>query len=221
MSQPTKINHTDDCTCGKCSEANAMLAKAKTYMAAEKYGLASRYTLKAIVLLEKIRPLNQNMADAYRQMCDALALKRARKKGERLQLDLEAIAWYEKTITVLEGIGDVRQLRGNLTNLGSFYYGLGDYETSLKRELRGLDMERSRDGEKSVTPWNHVSSCYLKLGRLDEAEATIRDGFMHCGDNTPMSGYLWNTLAEITKARAVQYRKRAEELVPAASCSIG
>ncbi len=112
-------------------------------------------------------------------------------------------------------------LRGNLTNLGSFYYRIGDYETSLKRELRGLEMERSWDGAKSVSPWNHVAGCYLKLGRLDDAEATIRDGFVHCGDNTPMSGYLWNTPAEITKARAAQYRQRAEELVPAESCSIG
>ncbi len=72
-----------------------------------------------------------------------------------------------------------------------------------------------------VNPFNHVAGCYLALGRLDEAEATVRDGFALIGDNTPMSGYLWNTLAEITQARAAQYRKRAEESVPPESCSIG
>ncbi len=217
---PIRRNHADSCKCAKCQAANQALEKAKAYLAVDKYGMAGRYTLKAIALLEVIRPLNKDMADAYHQMCDILSLKPARKKGERRQLDLEAIAWYEKAITVLEGIGNVRELRGNLTNLGSFYYRIGDYQTALIRELRGLDMERTSAGEKSVSPWNHVAGCYLALGRLDEAEATIRDGFGHCGDSTPMSGYLWNTLANITQARAEQYRKRAEVLVPPNSCSI-
>lgn len=221
---PVRRNHADVCKCAKCSEANAVRAKAKAYSDANKHGMAKRWQLKAIALLEQNRPLNHDMAEAYREMCFILSLTPARKKGQRRELDLEAIQWYEKAIAVWEGIGSLQELRGNLTNLGSFYYCLGDYETALVRELRGLELEKLKGNkldDESVSPFNHVAGCYLMLGRLDEAEATIRDGFAHIGDDTPNSGYLWGTLAKITEARAKQYRKRAEELVPPESCSIG
>lgn len=221
---PLVRNHADTCTCVNCAEANKFIARAAELAKAEKWGRAKHALLKGIAQLEKYRPLNQDMAKAYRDMTDYVALMRARNKAHRRQLDIEAIGWYEKAIKVWEGLNDLQNLRGNLTNLGSFYYCIEDYETALERELRGLAIEKMKGNklnDESVAPFNHVAGCYLKLGRLDEAEATIRDGFAHIGDDTPNSGYLWNTLAEITKARAATYRKRAEELIPPDSCSIG
>lgn len=218
-------NHSDVCTCTNCKEANEALAKARTLSKANKNGLAIRQLGFAIKMLEKLRPLGENMAEAYRDMAFLVLFARARNKAQRKQNGLAAVAWYEKAIKVWEDNGNTDSLGGNLTNLGSLYFRIGDYETSLARNLRGLQIEKAKGKdeltEESVNPFNHVAGCYLALGRLDEAEATVKEGFALLGDDTPMSGYLWNTLAEITQARAAQYRKRAEELVPAESCSIG
>lgn len=218
-------NHSDSCTCNNCKEANEALAKAKKLSKAKKNGLARRQLGFAIKMLEKLRPLGENMAQAYLDMCWLVLFARARNKAERKQNGLDAAAWYEKAIKVWEDNGNTDMLGGNLTNLGSLYYRIGDYETSLARNLRGLEMEKAKSkdqlDEDSYNPFNHVAGAYLALGRLDEAEATVKECFALLGDNTPRSGYLWNTLAEITRARAQQYRKRAEELVPPDSCSIG
>lgn len=218
-------NHSDVCTCTNCKEANEALAKASALSKANKNGLARRQLGFAIKMLEKLRPLGENMAKAYLDMAFLVLFARAGNKAQRKKNGLDAVAWYEKAIKVWEENGNTDSLGGNLTNLGSLYFRIGDYETSLARNLRGLEMEKAKGKDKltdeSVSPFNHVAGCYLALGRLDEAEATIKDGFALIGDNTPMSGYLWNTLAEITQARAAQYRKRAEELVPPEGCSIG
>ncbi len=216
-------NHADVCTCRNCKDANEELAKAEQFSKANKNGLAKRHLTVAITMLEKLRPANENMAQAYLDMAFLVLFSRARNKAKRKQNGLDAAAWYEKAIKVWEENGNTDALGGNLTNLGSLYFRIGDYETSLARNLRGLEMEKAKGkfDEDSYNPFNHVAGCYLALGRLDEAEATVRDCFALLGDNTPRSGYLWNTLAEITKARADQYRKRAEELVPPNSCSIG
>ncbi len=218
-------NHSDICSCRNCVEANEQLAKAQKLIKAEKNGLAKRHLRIAINTLEKLRPRGENMADAYLNMCWLVLFGRARNKAERAQNGLDAVAWYEKAIKVWEDNGNTDALSGNLTNLGSLYYRIGDYETALARNLRGLEITKTQGNGKlddeSVAPFNHVAGCYFKLGRLDEAEATIKDGFALIGDDTPMSGYLWDTLADITTARADQYRKRAQELVPPDSCSIG
>lgn len=218
-------NHSDACTCTNCKEANEALAKAEKLRKAKKNGLARRQLAYSIKMLEKLRPLGENMAQAYLDMTFLVLFSRARNKAERKQNGLDAAAWYEKAIKVWQENGNTDMLGGNLTNLGSLYYRIGDYETSLARNLRGLEMEKAKPTdqltEDSYNPFNHVAGAYLALGRLDEAEATVKESFALLGDNTPRSGYLWNTLAEITRARAEQYRKRAEELVPPDSCSIG
>ena len=216
-------NHADVCTCSNCKSINDELAKAAELAKSGKNGLARRRLTTAINMLEKLRPLNEDMAKAYVDMAFLVLFARARNKAQQKQNGVDAAAWYEKAIKVWEGNGNAEALCGNLTNLGSLYYRIGDYETSLARELRGLEMTKAKGklDADSVAPFNHVAGCYLALGRLDEAEATIRDGFALIGDKTPGSGYLWNTLSEITKARAEQYRKRAEELIPPDSCSIG
>lgn len=218
-------NHSDACTCTNCKEANEALAKAEELRKAKKNGLARRQLAYAIKMLEKLRPLGENLAEAYLTMCWLVLFARARNKAERSKNGLDAAAWYEKAIKVWQENGNTDMLGGNLTNLGSLYYRIGDYETSLSRNLRGLEIEKAKPkdklGEDSYNPFNHVAGAYLALGRLDEAEATVKECFALLGDNTPRSGYLWNTLADITRARAEQYRKRAEELVPPDSCSIG
>lgn len=218
-------NHSDECTCSNCMKANQHLAKAKTLSQANKNAQARRQLTTAINMLEKLRPLGENMAGAYVSMCFLVFGASARTKAKRRQNMLDAAAWYEKAIKVWEQNGNTESLGGNLTNLGSLYFRMGDLETSLARNLRGLELEKAKSKEtlddESFNSFNHVAGCYLALGRLDEAEATVRDCFALLGDNKPSSGYLWNTLAEITKARAEQYRKRAEELVPPNSCSIG
>lgn len=218
-------NHADSCTCSNCKAANAELAKYEELAKGGKRGPARRHLTTAINMLEKLRPLNENMAEAYVNMAFLVLFAPARNKAQKKQNGLDAAAWYEKAIKVWEKNGNIEKLGGNLTNLGSLYFRIGDYETSLACNLRGLEIEKAKGKDKfdedSYNPFNHVAGAYLALGRLDEAEATVRDCFALLGDNTPRSGYLWNTLAEITKARAEQYRKRAEELVPPDSCSIG
>lgn len=218
-------SHSDSCKCSNCTEANEAIAKAEQLQKANKNGLAIKKLGFAIKMLEKLRPVGENLAQAYLDMSFLVLFSRARNKAQRKQNGLNAVAWYEKAIKVWEENGNTNLLAGNLTNLGSLYFRIGDYETSLARNLRGLAFEKAKSkdqlDEDSYNPFNHVAGAYLALGRLDEAEATVREAFALLGDDTPHSGYLWNTLAEITKARAVQYRKRAEELVPAESCSIG
>jgi hypothetical protein len=218
-------NHSDECKCSNCTEANQHLAKAKALSQANKNAQARRELTTAINMLEKLRPLGENMADAYVSMCFLVFGSSARTKAKRRQNLLDAAAWYEKAIKVWEENGNTESLGGNLTNLGSLYFRMGDLETSLARNLRGLEIEKAKSKEslddESFNSFNHVAGCYLALGRLDEAEATVRDCFALLGDDKPNAGYLWNTLAEITTARAKQYRKRAEELVPPNSCSIG
>jgi tetratricopeptide (TPR) repeat protein len=218
-------NHSDSCKCTNCTEANEALAKAAQLSKENKNALAIRRLGFAIKMLEKLRPLGETLAQAYLDMAFLALFSRARHKAQRKQNGLDAAAWYEKAIKVWEENGNNDLLRSNLTNLGSLYFRIGDYETSLVRNLRGLKMEKAKNknelDEDSYNPFNHVAGCYLALGRLDEAEATVRESFALLGDNTPSSGYLWNTLSSITQARAEQYRKRAEELVPPDSCSIG
>lgn len=165
------------------------------------------------------------MADAYRSMAFLVLFARARTKAEKQKNGALAASWYEKAIKVWQDNGNTDSLGGNLTNLGSLYFRIGDLQAALACNLRGLELEKAKSKEQldneSYNSFNHVAGTYLALGRLDEAEATVREGFALLGDNTPYSGYLWNTLAKITAARAEQYRKRAEELVPPDSCSIG
>jgi len=218
-------NHSDECKCSNCVEANQHLAKAKALSQANKNAQARRELTTAINMLEKLRPLGENMAGAYVSMCFLVFGASARTKAKRRQNLLDAAAWYERAIKVWEENGNTESLGGNLTNLGSLYFRMGDLETSLARNLRGLEIEKPKSKEslddESFNSFNHVAGCYLALGRLDEAEATVRECFALLGDDKPNAGYLWNTLAEITTARAKQYRKRAEELVPPNSCSIG
>lgn len=226
---PIRRNHSDECKCAKCAQANAAMAKANASEEAGRNGIARRQMAKAIELLEGFRPSNNDMAEAYRAMSFIVLFSKARSKAKRKQNGIDAAAWYEKAIKVWEKNGNTEELGGNLTNLGSLYYRIGDYETALARCLRGLEMEKAKTtlGEESVAPFNHVAGCYLQLGRLDEAEATIRDGFARIGDSSESAGYLWSTLSKIAEARgeqhrqlAEQYRQRAEELLPPESCSL-
>ncbi len=132
-------NHSDVCTCTNCKEANEALAKAAKLNEANKNGLARRQLGFAIKTLEKLRPRGENMAQAYLDMAFLVLFARARNKAQRKQNGLDAVAWYEKAIKVWEENGNTDSLGGNLTNLGSLYFRIGDYETSLARNLRGRD----------------------------------------------------------------------------------
>lgn len=218
-------NHSDECKCRNCTTVNEELAKAQVLSKTNQHARARRQLSSAITALEKLRPLGENMAEAYVSMCFLVFGAPARNKAKRRQNLLDAAAWYEKAIKVWEENGNTEKLGGNLTNLGSLYFRIGDFESALARNLRGLAIEKAKSKEQlddeSFYSFNHVAGCYLALGRLDEAEATVRECFELLGDDKPNSGYLWNALADITTARAKKYRKRAEELVPPDSCSIG
>jgi len=187
----------------------------------KKHALARQHLSRAITLLEKQAPKSEDLAEAYCAMCFATLFTRCRR-DKRQEQQREAIAWYEKAIAVWECNGNQEKLGPNLTNLGSLYYRCGDMEAALARNLRGLELERRRttfDGE-SVAAWNHVAGCYLALGRLNEAESVVREGFARLGDNTPGSAYLWETLAQIYSARAEEFHRKARELAPPNSCAV-
>jgi len=187
----------------------------------KKHALARQHLSRAIALLEKQGPGSDELAEAYCAMCFATLFTRCRRDKRHAQ-QREAIAWYEKAIAVWERNGNQAKLGPNLSNLGSLYYRCGEMETALARNLRALELERQRTtlDDESVAAWNHVARCYLALGRLDEAESVVREGFARMGDNTPRSAYLWSTLAGIYSARAQAFHCKAKELAPPDSCAV-
>lgn len=201
----------------RLNESGQLLQNARTLRGRA----ALRLLRQAVSILEQAAPLSEDLADAYRSLSFTHLFMRCRP-GNRDKQQKLALSWYEKAIAVWEANGNQDALSGNLTNLGALYFRCGDLQKSLERNLRALNFERAKQkfDDESVAAWNHVAGCYVSLNRLDEAEATIRDGFSRLGENTPQCYCLWDTLAEVFEARAKQFRKKAVDLAPPQSCLI-
>lgn len=210
-------------TSGEDVTVQSELAKAEALRKSGKGWFAQFPLKRAIAILETSEPNSKNLAEAYLKLCFIFFAVKTAKGARKASNQQSAVGWYEKAISVWERNGDVASLAGNLSNLGSLYHRYGDFEKSLACNLRGLELEKTRPAldDESVAAWNHVAGAYLALGRLDEAEATIKDGLLHIGEDTPNAGYLWATLADVLEARAAKLRTRAKELLPPESCSIG
>lgn len=199
------------------SDTSALVSKKKLWAARTRL-------LKAIKLLEHLAPNSDDMARAYLSMSMIYFFSRSRKHkvAQRRQ---EGLAWYEKALEVFERSGEVTKLGANLSNVSVMYSRVGDLETALARAARGLELEQKHPRpadhpafKERVGAWTHAAGCYLALGRLDEAEAVIKDGLDLLGSE-PHSGYLWGLQARVHEARAQQCREKAEAILPAAHCT--
>ncbi|MCA9801938.1 MAG: hypothetical protein KC777_08135 [Cyanobacteria bacterium HKST-UBA02] len=199
-----------------------MLKDAARELARGKDGRGARKKLRqAIVLLEKLAPDSEDMADAYLQMSflDFFARCRKANKPRRQQ---QALAWYEKAIAVWERNGNAESLRANLTNVSAMYGRAGLNKEALTRAERALKMAQATASSEpeSISAWTHAAGRNLEIGKLDRAERIVKDGLKRFGENTPDCAYLWNLRSQIYEARARRFREKAESILPPDACPI-
>lgn len=88
-----------------------------------------------------------------------------------LETDKKAIESYEKALLLLNERGNLQEQIGVLLNVSLLYILLGDYETSLKRGLSGLEFARKfGDVYAETTILDRVARCYYEL---DEPQRAI------------------------------------------------
>ena len=217
--------------------AAVCIKKADELFKSNKRWLARTQLLQAVKILEKLAPNSGDLAEAYLSLCWTNFPSKARKPTVRAKRHADAVSWYRKALELWERIGDTKNLGGNLTNFGALQRRLGDTDGALQSMLRGLEIERActaPDAER-VHAWTHPAALYVELGKLDDAEALIKDGLERNGADSPDCAYLYEIWSDVHNARAKTLREQAAALEaqavalhekavamqPADSCPIG
>lgn len=202
--------------------ANLILEDADELYKKQNFRGAYSKAREAVILLEKIAPDSNEMAEAYRFLVFCCFSMRSRP-ANRAATRQEALDWYQKALAVWERNGNIDALSGNLTNAAAMHFRLGDVKAAVAHSERGLKLAKS----KSLTPdnetihaWTHAAGYNCSAGNLDRAERIIKDGLKRF-PNDPGRAYLLSAQADVLETRAKLLREEAESLLPADACPLG
>lgn len=62
-------------------------------------------------------------------------------------------------------------------------------------------------GEERLATWNHLAACYIRAGRLDDAEKLLTEGLSLLPKTNQNRGFLLETQADLYEARAAAIRQ--------------
>jgi hypothetical protein len=188
-----------------------MLVESADELSKAKKPWQARTKLKlAAKLFEKFAPDSKELADAYVTLSFICFETKARKHTVAARRQ-EALNWYEKAIAVWERTANIDELGSNLTNISVMYARFGDLETGLARAERGLAIARIQEKKdpEAIHAWTQAVWHMLGLGKLDEAEAVIKEGIARFSDDVECA-YLWEQKSELFEARSAECKKTAE-----------
>lgn len=198
-----------------------MLVKEAGKLAESRKPWQARTQLKAAAkLFEKFAPDSEDAANAYLSLSFICFDAKARKHMEAVRQS-EALAWYEKAISVWERNGNFAQLGGNLTNLSVMYARFGDRITGLERAERGLAIARiqERKDPEAIHAWTQTAWHMLGLNMIDEADKVIEDGLKRF-DGNPLCAYLWHQKSQVYAAHSAQCKEIAQRMLPPDMCAL-
>jgi len=163
---------------------------------------------------------NVVLAETYLALM-AVHFHRSRHNKDGARNMKKAIAWYDKAIEVYRQRADVRDLSANLTNMSALLFQAGQFDRAVEVAKEGLDIAETLDdphGHFRLPAWNHYATYCRQVGKLDEAEKTLKRGLNIIG-KVHASGFLIETLAGVYEERAQQLRQEASQLMVCdASC---
>ncbi|MDQ2745920.1 MAG: CHAT domain-containing protein [Acidobacteriota bacterium] len=114
----------------------------------------------------------------------------------------EAIVYYQESLAVSEAVNRPIFAAAFLTDLGSVYYDLGQFEKSLEYGEKAVVLYNQFDPRRRAAGLNIVGKSYAALGRKDEARAVFLEAeafFRQSKDRYAEADTLFN-LAELEKS---------------------
>lgn len=176
----------------------------------------------AVIMLEEIAPVSEEMAEAYQFLTFCCFSMKSRPKN-RAATRQEALDWYQKALAVWKRNGNIAKLGANLTNAAAMYYRFGDVKAAVDHSERGLKLAKSKKitpDDETIHAWTHAAGYNCSAGNLDRAERIIKDGLKRF-PNDPGRAYLLSAHADVLEARAKLLREQAEAMLPPEACPIG
>ena len=97
-----------------------------------------------------------------------------------------AIEFHTQALDIAREIGDKRSEGSHLGGLGTVYQAQGQYERAAQFYTHALDLAREI-GSKASEGINlgNLGDTLFRLGRLDEAESTLRQAILICDETIP------------------------------------
>jgi tetratricopeptide (TPR) repeat protein len=191
-----------------CQEARNLQQGGRSNQAAKVYASLASSLVDAGETDSKV------LADAYLGLM-SVEFGRAAKNKNAARNWRAAVAWYDMAIDVYRESDDARTLSANLTNMSALLFRAGQLDRAVETAREGLDIAETLDdprGTFRLAAWNHYAGYCRRLGRLDEAEKTLKRGLSVLGEKSSDAGYLIDTLAAVYEDRATQLRARARKL---------
>jgi tetratricopeptide (TPR) repeat protein len=156
----------------QCEEARSLQQDGKINQAAKIYNSV------ADALVDAGETDSKLLADAYLGLM-SIEFGRAGKNQSAARNWRAAIAWYDKAIDVYRESDDARTLSANLTNMSALLFRAGQFDRAVEVAGEGLEIAETLDdprGTFRVAAWNHYAGYCRRVGKLDEAEKTLKRG---------------------------------------------
>ncbi|MCK4756816.1 MAG: tetratricopeptide repeat protein [Thermoplasmata archaeon] len=150
--------HVDE---GAAEYGRILLLEGISYVRKGNYDKPMPLFLEAIEIAEKVGGKKKDLGNAFRVL--------GATQDSKGEYDL-AMQNYEKSLTVMESIGDQLGIAAALNNIGVVHNGRGEFDKAAYFHGRSLEIrEKIGDMPGVALSLNNIGSVYIEKGELDKA----------------------------------------------------
>ena len=96
----------------------------------------------------------------------------------------KSVEYYQKSLTIKEDLGDVRNIGKTLNNIGNVYFMMGDYENSVEHYGRSVEIkEKLQDNKGLASTLNNIGETYFYQANYDDALLSFRQSSSYGKDD--------------------------------------